>query len=77
MTEIKFACPSAAISPRFPSRKVFGLAERLGVEATPTVIMVKRGGGDAKELSRGLVTITELEELGQQAWIYFKDRGMK
>jgi len=61
----------------FPSRKVFGLAERLGVEATPTVIMVKRGGGDAKELSRGLVTITELEELGQQAWIYFKDRGMK
>lgn len=65
-----------SVSQYFASQKVSGLAEKIGINSLPAVIMVKKGGSHAQEFSRGFLTIEELEEISNQAYKYLKERNL-
>lgn len=52
----------AHMSGLFKGKQMTDLAKKLGIEATPTVVVVSKDGKNAFELIRGYVAISELEE---------------
>ena len=56
----------------FNGRQMLNLATKLGIEATPTLVVVSKDGKIAFELIRGFVTNSELEEYAGHAVDYLK-----
>jgi thioredoxin-related protein len=54
----------------FNGKKMPNLARSLGIEATPTIVAVRKDGKKAFEMIRGYVTISELEEYAELAKNY-------
>lgn len=56
-----------SVSKYFSSKKAPGLAENLGIQNLPTLILIEKGGKLAIEFSRGFLSLQELEETSKIA----------
>lgn len=61
----------------FPGKNLPELAKNLGIEATPTVVVVAKDGSTAIELIRGYAVLAELEEYVSIAIDYLNKRHTK
>ncbi len=75
--KVEEASIDGEMSGLFEGKKMTDLAVRLGIEATPTVVVVSKDGKTAFELIRGYASISELEEYTGLAIEYAKERRAK
>ena len=63
------------MSKYFASYKAPWLAQELGVQNLPTLVLIEKGGELAMEFSRGFLSIQELEETSKVAIEYLTKSG--